>query len=315
MVPLFGQAPLAYFAALYGKYVQTKGERRKIKQAFAFYVPDDVVEQVSRNMANMKLGNKVVHGTCLASDGESFTSLSEAMAPEALSSYLNRYYEVLFEPVKRLGGFVVNVVGDAMLAVWVHVEADDPSNRSACLAALDMDEAVRRFNRAASGQPLPTRIGLHAGPILLGNVGALDHYEYRPVGDIVNTATRIEGLNKYLGTDVLISDAALQGIDGFLTRKVGSFLFLGKSAPLVMHELLGTRDGATPEQERLCRDFAEALEAFNQGAWGDAMAGFSAIDRTYDGDGPSRFFGPLCEQYRQQPPEEPWSGVVTLDRK
>ena len=146
-------------------------------------------------------------------------------------------------------------------------------------------------------------------------MGALDHYEYRPVGDIVNAASRIEGLNKYLGTDILISDAVLQGIDGLLTRKVGSFVFLGKSAPLIIHELLGTRDGATPEQERLCNDFAEALDAFSQGAWEDAMAAFSAIDQTYDGDGPSRFFAPLCEKYRHHRSAEPWSGVVTLDRK
>ena len=93
--------------------------------------------------------------------------------------------------------------------------------------------------------PLPTRIGLHSGQMVLGHVGAMDHYEYRAVGDIVNTAARIERLNKLFRTRMLASDDLLFGLDDFLTRRLGTFLLAGKSKPLVIHELICRQDEAT----------------------------------------------------------------------
>ena len=125
---------------------------------------------------------------------------------------MNRYYAVLFEPVKRHGGLVQDVVGDSMLAIWATTEPDASLRNRACLAALDIAAAVDRFNADSGRLALPTRIGLHSGRLLLGSVGAMDHYEYRAVGDIVNTATRLEGLNKHLGTRMLVSADVLEGL-------------------------------------------------------------------------------------------------------
>ena len=115
------------------------------------------------------------------------------MEPAELGALMNRYYGVLFEPVKRHGGLVQDVVGDSMLAIWATTEPDASLRSRACLAALDIASAVDRFNATSGRFALPTRIGLHSGRLLLGSVGAIDHYEYRAVGDIVNTATRLEG--------------------------------------------------------------------------------------------------------------------------
>ena len=140
------------------------------------------------------------------------------MEPNEFQNFINRYYEIIFEPVKKHDGVVSNVVGDSMLAMWVTTHLHENSRRDACYAAIDIQRAVTRFNQSSGGLQLPTRIGLHSGNFLLSSIGAIDHYEYRPVGDIVNTATRIEGLNKFLGTWVLVSDEVLEEIEGFLDR-------------------------------------------------------------------------------------------------
>jgi adenylate cyclase len=139
-----------------------------------------------------------VYGICLMTDAERYTALCERLEPERLHALMNRYYEALFEPVIRRGGIISNIVGDSMLALWTTELPDRRSREQACLAALEIADAAERFNLAQDGIRLPTRIGLHCGELVLGPVGAADHYEYRAVGDIVNTASRVQGLNKGL---------------------------------------------------------------------------------------------------------------------
>ena len=204
-----------------------------------------------------------------------------------------------------------------MLAIWAVAQPDAVLRKQACLAALDIASAARRFMQSASPWQIPTRIGVHAGAMLLGNVGALNHYEYRAVGDIVNTASRIEGLNKYLDTRILVSEEVLYQLSGFLTRELGTFLFVGKSQPLVIHELLCRLEEATEQQRRLCALFAEALGAYRRQAWEEAIEKFYDM-LTHDGDkadGPALFYVKLCEQYREHPPVEAWNGVVRLVKK
>ena len=166
-------------------------------------------------------------------------TLSETMEPAELGALMNRYYGVLFEPVKRHGGLVQDVVGDSMLAVWATTEPDARCGAARVWRRSTSPRPWTASTRRRAGFALPTRIGLHSGRLLLGSVGAMDHYEYRAVGDIVNTATRLEGLNKHLGTRLLVSAEVLHGLEGLMTRELGSFLLAGKSRPIVVHELLG----------------------------------------------------------------------------
>ena len=150
---------------------------------------------------------------------------------------------------------------------------------------------------------------------MLGSIGAVDHYEYRAVGDIVNSASRIQELNKTLGTRVLLSEQVLEGIDGYLTREVGTFLLRGKSRPLVIHELIGRRavaDAASLAHEHEL--YTEALLAFRQANWNTAILLFTRLVKTRDDDGVSRFYLELARRYQQSPPAGDWHGVIRLDR-
>jgi adenylate cyclase len=238
------------------------------------------------------------------------------MEPAELGAFMNRYYEVLFEPVKRHGGVVQDVVGDSMLAVWATTEPDLSLRNRACLAALDIASAVDRFNAGTGRLALPTRVGLHSGRLLLGSVGAMDHYEYRAVGDIVNTATRLEGLNKHLGTRMLVSADVLQGLDGLVSRELGGFLLAGKSRPVLVHELIGRVADVTQRDRDRCAIFAEALAAYRRGAWSEAMRLWREVVRAHGGDdGPSQFYLRWCEAHSSNPPDANWDGVVRMDQK
>ena len=112
------------------------------------------------------------------------------------------------------------------------------------------------FNRANRTSQLPTRIGLHTGQMMVGNIGAIDRYEYNPIGDIVNTASRIEGLNRHLGTRILASREVLYGLDEFLTRDLGEFVLAGKSKPVAVYELVCRKEEAVRTAKDALCDFS-----------------------------------------------------------
>jgi len=217
---------------------------------------------------------------------------------------MNRYYEAVFDPVRRHGGMVSNVVGDSMLALWLSTREYPTPLSNACLAAIEISNAMREFRGSHDGIALPTRIGLHAGEILLGNIGAAQHFEYRPVGDIVNTATRLEGLNKHLGTRILVSREVISMAGAFLARDLGRFLLVGKSRPVHVFELVNVLVEATPREKDYCASFTEGMELFRRQAWEKATEKFEETLGIREGDGPSLFYLRLCARYSQIPPGE-----------
>lgn len=315
VTPLFLQNPLAFFSAVIWKYIESNKERQIIRKAFEYYLPKNIVDQLAKNLGHIKTGGEVVYGVCLSTDAEQYTSLSEKMNPEELGNFMNRYYGTVFKPVKQHGGLVSDVIGDSMLAVWIGKGPEDKISEKACLAALDIKRDLEQFNKLSDTVKLGTRIGLHSGHILLGHIGALDHFEYRPVGDIVNTSTRIEGLNKYLGTRLLVSEEVISQLEGFLTRKLGEFILLGKTKPITIYELVCRIEDSEEKQRRGCEIFADALNAYRRQSWYEAIEKFNKCREEFKEDGPSLFYINLCEQYKKNPPAEPWNGVVYMDKK
>lgn len=311
-IPLLWQAPLALIGALLWNYLDAQRERRNIRHAFGQHLPIEVVDQLAKGEEHIATNGKHAYGIVLATDAQQYTSLSEQLAPAALRELMNRYYETLFAPIRKSGGVISDVVGDAALATWTSSQSDPLQRHHACDAALEILSAVENFNQQNPANKLPTRLGLHFGELVMGHVGAMDHYEYRAVGDIVNTASRIENFNKQLGTRILVSKAVLQGVEGFITRKLGNFLLLGKSKPLSLYELVGKN-----EQGKLIKPYAEfvaALDSFQAQQWNEAAKGFENFILNDGEDGPSRYYLDLCRQYLSCPPTE-WDGVIRVIKK
>jgi adenylate cyclase len=197
------------------------------------------------------------------------------------------------------------------MAIWASAGPEVAVRRQACLAALRIVAELGR--RAAAGErvALPTRIGLHSGEIWLGEIGAGQHLEYRAVGDIVNTASRIEGLNKRLGTRILASAETLQGLEGFRCRELGAFTLAGKTKPVVIHELIGAGDASDPADA----EFANALMQFRAERWQEAAALFRRCGGGGAPDGPARFYVELCDEALRSGRSRLENGAVRIAEK
>ncbi len=308
---IFPCVPAYGFMVLW-QYSRVRTERKNISKAFSHYLPSKVVDTLARDRTFINRPPQLLYGVCLMTDAEQYTSLSEHMEPGELARFMNQYYEHIFEPVKKNGGVISDVLGDSMLAIWTGAEPNVRLNASAIKAALEIMEKVRDFNKKNNQSiQLPTRIGLHSGHLALGHLGTPDHFEFTPIGDIVNTASRIEGLNKYLGTRILSSGDLLSLNNGFLVRELGSFLLAGKSKPIVIYEILSTIEESTPFQRQLCNSFGQALRKFRERNWDEAARGFMECGI----DGPARFYLKLCNAYLKNPPLEDWTATIRLDRK
>jgi adenylate cyclase len=316
IVPLFFQAPFAGFVAVMWNYTDTRRDRKIIREALGYYLPSNEIARLSKNLGNLKSGGQLVYGTILCTDIEDYTGLSESLSPEDLRNLMNDYYEVLCEPVRQYNGVVLDFKGDAMLAIWANASPDPALKVQACLAAPAISRALAQFNQRPSHPKIHTRIGLHFGEMMLGNVGGGHRFDYTVLGDIVNAASRIEGLNKHLGTSLLVSQEALEGMGDFLTRNVGRFALLGKTKSLVVHELIGLAEGDNIIGQRKRFDhFAAALDLYKRRQWPEAINQFRAVIQEYGQDGPSLFYMDLCQKLMENPPPPEWDGTVRLDKK
>jgi adenylate cyclase len=286
--------PLAVAVAFTVQHVELKRQYASLYKVFGLFVPRNVLERLAHNAERMAWFRESVFGACVATDGERYTALAERMSPEELARFLNRYFETLFPPVASTQGWVSDVVGDSMLAVWAEPRPSAEVRRRACSAALEILAASERFNAESTDGRMPTRIGVDFGPLTLTTIGAGGHWEYRPVGAVPTTANRLQDLNKRLRTRLLVSESTLVGVADLAVRDLGWFLLRGKSAPIRVYELLGNLGQTDDAQLRLCREFGPALESFQGGRLDEARRRFEDLLDSFPEDGPSRFFAQLC---------------------
>ena len=314
--PLVVQPSLVFLGALYWRYRRAGRERENIRRAMRYYLPDRAVKALSKDLSFISEGDRMVYSVCLMTDAQNFTTLSEQMDPRRLSALMKEYYQHLFTPVHDQDGVISDVIGDSMLALWPTTNPSPGQRLQACLAGLAIIRAVNSFNSSHREHNLPTRIGLHFGSLLMGNIGAASHFEYAPIGDTVNTTSRIEGLNKHLRTRILATEAVVAGLDQIMTRNVGCFLLPGKSQPLTIFEIAGSADvPPAGHYQELHSLFAEALHCFSRRQWQAACSLFQRCLKLDQDDGPSLFYQVLCQRYQDDPPAPPWRGVVQITLK
>lgn len=312
VVPAGVQAPSVTLCALVLAYVRARRQRQRVREALGYYVPADEVERLTRDSLRAGGSSRLLHGACLFTDADQYTALSESLSPRALAQLLNDYYAVLFDAVRSEGGQIADVAGDSMVAVWADVRPDSGTRSRACAAALEVQRRVREFNARRGQAAMPTRVGLDAGQMLLGNIGAGDRFEYRAVGEIVNTASRLQGLNRQLGTRVLASAATLAGLSHMPARHLGAFVLVGKAEPLNVYELTEAGDR---EQRRSSTEAFEAIVCLvREGHWRIAAERCERLLARCPDDGPTRFYLALARRHQSVPPVD-WDGAVRLTAK
>ncbi len=250
-----------------------EGKHQWIKDAFSAYISPNLVDYIIKNPNDLKLGGERRECTFVFTDLVGFTTLVEQSDPTTLVSYLNEYFEGMTEIVFKHEGTVSKIVGDAIAVMFSAPVIQKNHAEKAVACALEMDEYAQNF--AAKKQKLGidigrTRIGVNTGTVLIGNMGSKNQLDYRALGDAVNTAARLESVNKQLGTRVCVSETTVSKCSNFIGRPIGSLVLKGKTKPVLTFEPQNTEQLNSENTQAYLQAYKlmenndpKALNAFN----------------------------------------------------
>jgi adenylate cyclase len=231
-------ASFSFMGGIVLAYVVEGRTRAFLKRSFSQYLSPEVIAALSRNPGLLKLGGEERIISVFFSDIQGFTSLSESLSPERLAEFMNRYLSIVSQCILSEGGTLDKYVGDAVVAFWnAPLSQDDHAIRalrSALRCQEALNSAIAGFEAVGFSMPR-TRIGIHTGKAIVGNMGSQWRFNYTALGDVVNTASRLEEANKYIGTRLLLSGdtvAQAKASKDFVFRRLGDVLMQGKSKPV-----------------------------------------------------------------------------------
>ncbi len=318
IVPSIGAILLSLIIAGIINFTTEGNQRRKIKGYFTRYISRDYVEQLVRNPEPPRLGGEKRNLTIFFSDLQGFTTISEGLDPEALTALLNRYLTAMVNVIRdEEGGTIDKFEGDAIIAFWnAPLDLADHAVRGirASLRCQEVLDQIRpELAEMAGGKDVLMRIGMNTGPAIVGNMGSEDHFNYTMLGDAVNLAARLEGVNKQFGTFTMVSEATLfaardHGFQVF-ARELARVEVVGKSEPVTVYEPM-TND-LWNQGEGLWRAFADALSLFYEGRFKEAGTAFASLA---DRDPVSKKYLAKLEAMGDQPPAD-WNGVWVMTSK
>jgi len=319
--PVAPGAALALAFALATAYSYATEGRQKlaIRRMFSHYMSEKVISHLMDHPELLNLGGERRRMTLFFSDLAGFTSISERLSAEEVVGLLNDYLSRMTDIILDEEGVVDKFEGDAIMAFWGAPLPQEDQALRACRAALRQQAALGELNSRFQEMglpPLSMRIGLHSGEAVVGNLGSEKRFDYTAIGDTVNLASRLEGLNKFYGTHIMASEttaAACQ--DEVLFRELDRVAVKGKEKPVAVYQALGLKADATPEQTALCEKFDRALAVYSQASFSEAGVLFQNILAAYPGDPPSQVFWERCQNFLASPPPAGWDGVFRPDKK
>jgi adenylate cyclase len=312
LIPAAVQMPLGLAWAVGSQYLLESRRRKELRTAFGFYLSPQMADKIANSDFDLRPGGEVVEATVIFTDLESFTTLSENLDPAEVSAILIAYFEQTTRCILEKKGTIIKYVGDAVMAAW-GAPIDEPAHAiCAAEAACDLRALTEIEVR---GRKLRTRIGINSGKVLAGNLGSSFRFDYTMIGDTTNLASRLESLNKYLGTQILISEAVREQLDcKFNTRRLGEFRVVGKVRSVVIHELLGRGDTHLGEQAWI-EAFEAGLDSFRAGKLSDAADLMNRASQLRGGsDGPAEFYLRKIAVLRGQDLKN-WDGIIELSEK
>jgi len=293
-------------------------DMKKSLRAFKRYVPSDLVAELITLHKEAKLGGERRHLTVFFSDIEGFTTWSENLEPEQLIQLMARYFSGMTEIILRHQGTVDKYIGDAIMAFWGAPSELKDHAVHACLAALECQKFQTQFNKDIVKEgfsPVNTRIGINTGDVLVGNVGYEERLNYTVIGDHVNLASRLEGLNKLYKTKIILSQhTKVLLVTQCLTRPIDYVVVKGKSEPIGVFELLAGSD-VSEGHRSYAEVSARAFGLYRERQWSQALAAYTRLLQARPNDGPVQVMAERCRKYIADPPDADWRGAIILRDK
>ena len=318
IAPLIAAAAVFTSTAAY-RFALGQRERQLIKRAFQHYVAPAIVKQMLDDPGRLKLGGEAYDVTVIFTDLEGFTGVAEGLTPEALRERLTTYFKAMMDVLLIEHATLDKFIGDAIMAYFGCPMPDAAHPQQACRAALAMQRRLSALNdewHRAGVPALQMRIGINTGTAVAGNMGTDEIFNFTIIGDCVNLASRLEGVNKYYGTRIIVGEDTWNRVSSVVEgRELDWIRVKGKARPVAIHELLSEAN-ALSDRMRSVRDrYAEGLRLYRRRSWNDAAAEFRAALEIDPTDGPSQTLLERCEHAAHDPPPEPWDGVYAMAAK
>jgi adenylate cyclase len=293
-------------------YFVIRRKQKKIKEAFSRYLAPEMVKSISEEKTKAELGAKIITGTALFTDIAGSVSIVEAMKPADVAEMLNDYFTLLMDLVLNNKGTLVKFTGDGLFAIWGAPVPDDEHAKNALQCAREIGTAIDEWNAQSSHPSLPTRTGAHSGPMLVGNFGSRSsRMDYTAIGDTVNTASRIESLNKHFGTELLVSNEILQ-----LAGTHAGSISLGKIQLLGKQDALELFTFLEEYSEEHARKFTEAVRLYQQSEFNKAHSLFQKLSQfEWTLQKASRLYAHESLTLQETLPSSQWNGALALTEK
>ncbi len=315
--PLITMATIYLGITIY-HYFKEEREKKKIRGAFQYYLTSSVINEMLKDPDKLKLGGDKKDLTVLFSDIRGFTTISEKLTPEELVALLNEYLTTMTNQVFHHDGLLDKYMGDAIMAVF-GAPLDQPDHAlRACRTALAMMEELHKLQEKwkAEGRPVfDIGVGLNSGDMVVGNMGSEMRFDYTVMGDMVNLGSRLEGINKEYGTNIIISEFTYEKVkDAMCCRELDGVRVKGKLKPVNIYELLGEKKNEAAFKD-LLEGFSRGLALYREAKWDEAIAAFQGVLASRPNDYPSKMYVERCKNLKENPPPEPWDGVFVMTKK
>jgi adenylate cyclase len=317
--PLFWHVPYAFLILIIVIYGILVYEESSLFNNFKRYVPADLVIQLINKNITADLGGEKQDLTVFFSDISKFTSIVEKMDPERLVQDLCVYFESISKTILENKGTIDKYIGDAVMAFWGAPVPMDNHAEKACQTAIIVQSNLRslfhQWNVKAK-IPFPTRIGIHTGNVIVGNLGYKERLNYTIIGDTVNVSSRLEGINKTYGTEIIVSENTYNECrNNFEFRLLDRVSLLGRSGGMNIYELISLKNETNDTQIKICEFYEEGIKYYFDQNWSKASNCFNAVIKYNPNDIPSRLMLSRCNGYKNNPPPKEWNGVFAQTEK
>jgi adenylate cyclase len=310
---------LIYISLSAYRYFVEEGKKRFIKNAFSTYLAPTVVNQLIESPERLVLGGEERQITAFFSDVAGFTSISEKLSPQDLVELLNEFLTEMSDIILEHNGMVDKYEGDAIIAMFGAPNELENHAAVACSASIDMQErlgVLRKKWETEKNLTIRMRVGLCSGAAVVGNMGSKNRMDYTMMGDTVNTAARLEGVNKVYGTYSMISETTYEDAkERIVARELDAINVVGKAIPVKIYELIGYKKDVTEKIIQTISFYEEGLSDYRQCQWDSAIDYFTrAMEMTPD-DPPSMEMIKRCREYKANPPDSCWNGAYIMQTK
>ncbi len=316
--PIFSQL-FVYFGITLYRFAFEEKEKRFIKEAFSQYLAPTVVDRLVNDPSLLKLGGERRVITAFFSDIAGFSSISEKMTPEDLVDLLNVYLTEMTQILMGQEGTVDKFEGDAIIAFFGAPISFKDHARRACWAALEMQDRLAELRKQwkEEGKPeLFMRIGINTGTVVIGNLGSTSRMDYTMMGDSVNLASRLEGVNKQYYTEIIISQFTYEEAKDFIqVRELDLIRVVGKEQPIKIFELLGKKDEMKESIRKILPFYNEGLRHYQNQNWDEGIECFEKALNVDENDGPALTYFERCLTFQMHPPPKNWDGVFSVRTK